>query len=89
MFMTVNFSLATGFTHFKYLCVTLHPSSRICAITCFMVPPTDFFRDITEIFPWDARSNTPYLAGIATYTYFIIKMDSSLINQGELAAQVT
>ena len=36
IFSTVKFLLTSVFCHYKHLCETLHPTSHIHVITCFM-----------------------------------------------------
>ena len=48
VFIIVNFLLATVFSHYKLLCVNLHPSSCISLFPCFMVLPPDLLQDTVK-----------------------------------------
>ena len=85
MFTIVDFLLATVFSNYKYLCMTLYPFSYIREIPCFISPP-DFSGGATYKLHLDDTLNTSCLVVISTYIYLITKMNSLIINQGDLAA---
>ena len=90
MFIIVKCLLATVFnSHYRHLCLTLHPPSHISAIDFFIAPPPDCLCDATYNFHWDAKFNKSHFTGIPTYIYLIKTMDDLLTNQGSLAPNVT
>ena len=82
MYIIVKFLIERCFSHYKYLCVTLHPSSGIGKIPCFMVPPPDLLCHDTYNFPWDATSLMLSFTDIPKFIQIITKMDILLANQG-------
>ena len=84
MFISFNCLLFAFISYYKYLCVNLHPSSRIYKIHCFMVPSTHLLCDVSYYFTWDYRYNISHLIGIPTYIYLITKNDILLKNKGKI-----
>ena len=79
---------ATYFRHYKYFFVTLHPSSFINRIPCYIILSLYFLCGNTLKIPWGNIYKMPQLTVIPTYIYLIRKIHSLLTNKVALAAQV-
>ena len=71
------------------MCVTLHASSIISAIPCFMTPPPYSLHDTRKKIIWGATYNMHRLKETPTQNWLIEKMDNLLTNKGTQSAQVT
>ena len=81
MFIIVKFLLDSVFSHYKYLWVTLHPSSRIHAIHYFMAPSPDLLSASKYKLTWDDTSNTSHFSGITPSYIYLIKKGGSLLTK--------